>query len=398
MGPQTSTDVVIIGAGISGCAAAFELAQEGYSVQILEQYTPAAMASGWTLAGVRQSGRDPAELPLAIRAVELWETLSQRLDANTGYRQDGNLRLARNNDEVEIIRTLVAKQSALGLELRFLDDFTDIRAIAPCLSEQVLAASYCANDGHADPLATVAALRAAAERCGARFHSMDRVHHLDVVASRLVGVTSKKQGHISAGVCIIAAGVSVNELLQPLGLEIPLRVPMVTVLQTEPLAPLLAPVLGVANADMAARQQLDGRLRVTGGAETWHGVMDKEQEDIAERPRVAPSSESLGNVIAKVTQVLPAFSEARVAKIWAGLLDLTPDALPVIDVAPGVDGIVIGAGFSGHGFGLGPVTGELLCDLAIGRSPRLTLDAFRFERFNDRMIASVTPAQLSLHG
>ena len=151
-------DVLIIGAGISGCAAAYELAREGYKVHVLERYAPGAMASGWTLAGVRQSGRDPAELPLAQRAVRLWTTLSQRLEADTGYRQHGNLRLARNAAEVEVIRALVAAPANAGLGLRLLEDPADIRELAPCLSAQVLAASYCASDGHADPLATLAAL------------------------------------------------------------------------------------------------------------------------------------------------------------------------------------------------------------------------------------------------
>ena len=391
---NNTPDVLIIGAGISGCAAAYELAREGYKVHVLERYAPGAMASGWTLAGVRQSGRDPAELPLAQRAVRLWTTLSQRLEADTGYRQHGNLRLARNAAEVEVIRALVAAPANAGLGLRLLEDPADIRELAPCLSAQVLAASYCASDGHADPLATLAALRAAAERLGVRFSSGVRVSGITVTSGRVTGVQTEQDGPIAAGACIAAPGIYINELLQPLGLSIPLRVPMVTVVQTEPLAPLLAPVLGVANADLAARQQLDGRLRVTGGAETWHGALEHEQN--GNTPRVAPGVASLGEVIAKVSAVLPAFAEARVARIWAGLLDLTPDALPVLDQVPGIEGLVVAAGFSGHGFGLGPVTGELLCDLVLDRKPGLALDAFRFDRFSAADEAAF--ANLSLHG
>lgn len=394
---NTSPDVVVIGAGISGCAAAYELAREGYRVQVLERYAPGAMASGWTLAGVRQSGRDPAELPLARRAVELWTTLSQRLGMDTGYRQGGNLRLARDEQEVEVIRSLVAAQSAIGLELSLLDDLAAIRAIAPCLSEQPLAASFCASDGHADPLATLAALRAAAERHGARFYCAERVTGFELTGGRLAAVQSDRRGRIATAVCIVATGIDSNSLLQPLGLSIPLRIPMVTVLQTEPLAPLLTPVLGVANADLAARQQIDGRLRVTGGAESWHGVLDSD-EQAGGQPRVAPGVASLAEVITKLTTLLPVFATARVARVWAGLLDLTPDGLPVIDYAPGVEGIVVAAGFSGHGFGLGPVTGELLCDLALRRQPRLALDAFRFCRFNNPDMNTPGSAGLTLHG
>jgi sarcosine oxidase subunit beta len=113
--------VIIIGGGISGTAAAWELAREGNSVMLLESRTLAAMASGWTLGGVRQSGRDPAELPLARAAVGIWADLSELLRADVGYRRHGNLRLARSEAEAEVIRKLVTQQSTRDLELHFLD-------------------------------------------------------------------------------------------------------------------------------------------------------------------------------------------------------------------------------------------------------------------------------------
>jgi sarcosine oxidase subunit beta len=93
--------------------------------------------------------------------------------------------------------------------------------------------------------------------------------------------------------------------------------------------------------------------------------------------------------------VLPIAAEAPIARAWGGLIDMTPDALPVID-APGYpSGLVIAAGFSGHGFCLGPVSGSLCADLALGRVPRHDLSAFRLGRFAGRV---TTPSQLTLHG
>jgi sarcosine oxidase subunit beta len=103
----SQTDVVIIGGGISGTAAAYELAGAGIGVTVLEKGSLASMASGWTLAGVRQSGRHQAELPLAMDAVTRWETLSEELGADVEYRQKGNLRLARTPEEVPVIRSVV---------------------------------------------------------------------------------------------------------------------------------------------------------------------------------------------------------------------------------------------------------------------------------------------------
>ena len=112
------TDVVVIGAGISGAASAYELARRGFRVTLLDRYSPAAMASGWTLAGVRQSGRHPAELPLATAAVERWAGLGGELEGETRYRRNGNLRLARTAEEVPVIRSLVERQSAVRARRR----------------------------------------------------------------------------------------------------------------------------------------------------------------------------------------------------------------------------------------------------------------------------------------
>lgn len=389
---MTSADVVIIGAGITGCAAAYELARTGVRVVVIDAYGPAAMASGWTLAGVRQSGRHPAELPLARRAVERWAGLADELGAPTHYRRDGNLRLARTEAEVETIRALVDDQRARGLALDFLADRGAIRAVAPALSDRVLAASFCPTDGHADPLATCDAYHRAAERHGAVFRFGERIEAIATAAGRVAAVRTAGE-RIATGACVAAPGIHVNHLLRPLGHEIPLTVPMVTVVRTEPLPPTLAPVLGVANADCAARQEVDGRLRVTSGAQPWHGHMAGEPDG---RPRVPVTTASLATTIATVSAILPVFADMPVAAVWAGLLDLTPDALPVIDRVGDVEGLVVAAGFSGHGFGIAPVTGELVADLVTGMAPRMPLDAFGLDRFAGARDAA--PAAATLHG
>lgn len=392
---MTSPDIVIVGGGINGCATAYHLAREGHRVVVVERYAPAAMASGWTLAGVRQSGRHPAELRLARTAVQLWPTLDEELGAETGYRQDGNLRLARNEDEVAVIRRLVDDQRHAGLDLTFLPDNEAVRAISTAIAPSVLAASFCPTDGHADPNAAVEAFRAAAERHGAEFRLGEGARSLEVKGDRITGVVTDRI-RIDCGACVVAAGIHANDLLTPLGLTVPLRVPMVTVLQTDRLPPLLKPVLGVANANMAARQQVDGRLRVTSGAEAWHGAMEETQTPAGLTPSVNPTVESVWRTIETVTDVLPVFREARIARIWAGLLDLTPDALPVIEAVPEVAGLVIATGFSGHGFGIAPATALVLRDLVLGNAPHLPIDDFRRARFAETEAAGA--AALTLHG
>jgi len=336
------------------------------------------MASGWTLAGVRQSGRHPAELPLAIAAVELWKTLGEELDADVEYRQRGNLRLARDDAETEAIRGLVAEQSALGLDLELLSDTKDVQAIAPAISEAVIAASYCPGDGHANPTATVEAYARAAERLGAEIRLGESAEAILVENGRVTGVRTRA-GVLGAEKVVVTAGIHTPAILEPLGLALPLDIKVVTQIRSRPLPPLLDQVFGTASAVCAGRQEVSGRLRITGGIQDW----DKSLETGGDgRPLVRPSLSAIQGVIERSSFYLPALGEAEIEDFWAGLIDMTPDALPVIEAAPEIQGLVIAAGFSGHGFGIGPVTGQLIRDLILDRSPNLPLDDFRRHRFH----------------
>lgn len=367
-------DAVVIGAGISGAATAYELATAGLSVVLLDRWGPAAMASGWTLAGVRQSGRHPAELPLAQAAVALWGELHERLGADLRYRRKGNLRLARTPEELPVIERLVAEQSAAGLDVRLLRGAA-VQDVAPAVSPDVLAACFCPSDGHADPHRSVQAFVDAAVRAGVQTRFGEQAVAVEVAGGRVTGVRTDKD-LIPAGHVVLAAGVLGNALLDPLGAGVPIDVRMVTLIRSIPLPPVLDQVIGVASADCAGRQEADGRFRATNAGEPWHGRMTH-----GDRPTVPPPARALEAVVAKFGAAVPAFREAPVESVWAGLLDMTPDALPVLDKVPGAEGLVVAMGFSGHGFCLGPITGRIVSALVRDEATGFDLAPFRLGRF-----------------
>ena len=260
-----SPDVVIVGAGITGCASAYALSELGLRVEVIEKYFPASMGSGWTLGGVRQSGRDPAELPLAQFSVKKWLTLNEELESETGYLQHGNLRLARTEKEKDSITALVASQQALGLDLSLLSRPEDIQAIAPQVSAKVLTASFCPTDGHADPKAAVAAYQQAAERNGVIFSCGESVEAITITKGRLQKISTTKRT-IHSGQCLLACGAGVKDLTRSLDLKLPISMALATVVQTRSVEPSLKPVIGVADGGITLRQERDGRFRLSSGA------------------------------------------------------------------------------------------------------------------------------------
>ena len=221
----------------------------------------------------------------------------------------------------------------LALRLRF-----SSRLHEEGLPDHVLAASYCPTDGHADPVKATHAFADSARRHGATIREGVSALAIRVVRDRVTGVDTTG-GFIAAERVIVATGVHTPALLAPLGLDLPLSVKVVSVVQSEPLPQSLHQVFGVANADCAGRQEVDGRLRFTRGESpdpAW----------TANSP--APAAETVRDVVELVAHVLPIAGRATVSRTWTGLIDLTPDHLPVIDAPESVAGLVVAAGFSGH--------------------------------------------------
>lgn len=382
-----SADVIIIGGGISGASTAYELAKRGVSVTLLERGVIASMASGWTLAGVRQSGRHVAELPLAVAAVRRWERLSDELGADVEYRQEGNLRLALTEEDVPVIKQVVEDGRAVGLPIDYLDGAEAVREIAPALTASMQGAAFCRTDGHANNHLAVRAYAEAAARHGATIRTGVDVQALRVEGDSVTGVVTE-EGELSGGTVVVTAGIYTPRLLAPLGLELPMTVTLCPVVQTEPVEPMLGPVLGVASGEFAGRQEASGRFRFIGSSKPW-------TEDKSEPYDHALRLGDLQRAVDAGLAAIPALADVRIARSWGGLIDRTPDVLPVLDRADAYDGLVVGAGFSGHGFGIGPVTGEILANLATGDAPRFDLSAFTLERFAE---GAYRHEELQMHG
>lgn len=373
------SEAIVIGGGITGCATAYELGKQGVHVTLIERDTIRAMGSGWTLAGVRQSGRVPSELPIAREAIKRWETLGEELGAEIDYRQDGNLRLALSDDQAETIRQVVTDGNAAGVPMEWVDG-DEARKIAPALTESVIGASFCPTDGHASNAKTVDAYAAAAQRLGTTI--VHGVEALELITNgdRVTGVMTT-DGPYSADVVIVATGIYTPKLLRSLKLDLPLQVVLCPVAETVPTEIIdLKPVLGVALGNFAARQTAEGAIRFIGASMPWN-------EGHHTASNTGMTVQDMDNMTRNALAVLPTLADIRVDRVWGGLIDSTPDVMPVLDAVPEYPGLVVGAGFSGHGFGIGPMSGEILANLATsGKDDRFNLEPFRLARFADSAI------------
>src|SRR5690606_17280236 len=152
---------LVVGGGVVGTSIAWHLARRGADVSLIESRSIAAVASGASAGGVRQQGRDPREMPLAIAAIARWKNLEDELEADVHYYRHGHLQVYETPEGVAAGIESIADQQALGLQIELVEGAA-LRELAPGLADHVIAGRYTANDGHANPGLTTKAFAAAA--------------------------------------------------------------------------------------------------------------------------------------------------------------------------------------------------------------------------------------------
>ena len=369
-----TADVIVIGSGVIGCAAAYYMAKKGMSVLVLDQDESVGNGgSSRNGGGVRQSGRDPRELPLAIYGVEnVWPTLSDELGVDVEYHKEGNLRLGKTETHKQILTGLTEKAVACGLNVRMIDA-EEVRKINPYLSEEVTCASWCPTDGHANPLTTTLGFYKTARALGVVFHMGEKVVKLEKVHGKLRRVCTKTTVY-EADQVLVAAGYASRFLTQTVGIDVPMREELIEALVTEAEPKMFPQMLGTADADFYGHQTNHGSF-VFGGATGMEST-------VLDNGTNRTSSLTAPCICRGIMKYVPKLADAKIVRTWAGYEDLSIDGIPVISKVEEVPGLLLACGFTGHGFGISPVVGQLLAQLAAGETPMLSLQEFRYDRFH----------------
>jgi sarcosine oxidase subunit beta len=262
---KMNAEVIIIGGGIIGCATAYYLAKMGREVIVLEGSDHIGNGgSSRNGGGVRQSGRDVRELPLVMYGIKnLWPTLSEELEVDCEYHQDGNLRLGKNDKHKEILTNLANNAKGVGLDVRMING-DEVRAINPYLSNEVTCASWCPTDGHANPLTTTLGYYKMARRFGVTFITGEPVKELRVIKGRIRKVITPHNTYEGENV-LVAAGLDSREILTTVGIDIPMTNSLLECLVTEAQPHMFDQMLGTAEADFYGHQTKHGSF-VFGGS------------------------------------------------------------------------------------------------------------------------------------
>ena len=376
------TDVAIIGGGLLGCALAFKLATAGVETLLLERRELNREASG-TNAGslhiqlLRPPGMDETWFEhfkplvrLHADAGRSWRRLEAEAQIRVGVRIHGGLLVAETAEQLRMLTHKVALERAEGLDTALING-AEARAMCPLLSDSVIGADYCPDDGAANSLLVAPALAHRAAELGARI-----APHHEVAAIAAVGprgfVLDTTGGRVRARRVVVAAGPWTGQVAKMMGVDLPIGPNILSMNVTEAQPPELNLLIQHAGHRLTLKQTASGTYIIGGG---WPG------EYVASENRKLTSFESLAGNMWVAASVVPRLARVRVIRTWAGLGSNTPDWQPIIGECPQVPGFHIL--FAGLGFTLGLVCAQMMADLLVEptAATRRAADAFAPSRY-----------------
>lgn len=375
---QQTADFIVIGGGITGTSAAYQLALRGYKVILLEKSYLAAGGTGRTGGIIRQHYSNTITARMAHRSLSVWQEFDQHVGGDVGWIKTGGVFIASPSD-LDGLKANIALQQEVGINVEFLDAQA-VQSLVPYLNvDDIGGAAYEPDAGCADGAMATTAYANRAKALGATILQSVEVTAISSSAGRMTGVETT-QGSFSAPVVINAAGPWGTTLTMGLGLETPVeasRHQIALFQRPDSLSMLHHPVIIDFVRGFYMRSDT-GQLTLIGAIEASEASNKVDPDSYAE----SVDMDFNIDMAERTEHRIPAMYDAQVRKGWAGIYDVSPDWHPIIGHMPGLEGYICAYGFSGSGFKMGPVVGEMIADLATG-DQQCPVDPhiFRFERF-----------------
>lgn len=422
-------DVVIVGGGVIGTSTAFYLAQTGLSVLLCDKGRIAGEQSSRNWGWIRQQGRDAAELPIVIDSIREWQNLAPRMDSDIGLTRQGVLYAASTPEELAGYEQWLNIAEQHQVDSRLLSS-REVDALVDGPSGQWAGALFTPSDCRAEPFKAVPALARLLHGEGGIIRENCAVRSIDTAGGKVRGVVTE-DGYVLAETVVCAGGAWSGLFMANLGVSLPQLTVRATVARTAS-----APDVFQGNAalgEVAIRRRQDGGYTVASSGTNEHfvgadsfryffkylpalrasarylklvfgdGLLERltpvrQWADDAVSPfeqnRVLnpePSVKALRRMREGLKKRVPALGDVPFEESWAGMIDVMPDVVPVMDEVPRYPGLYLATGFSGHGFGIGPGAGRVMADMVLGNPARHDLARFRFSRFRDGSSLEVGP-------
>lgn len=408
-------DVAIIGGGIIGVCAAYALAREGVSVTVFEKGQLGGEQSSRNWGWVRTLDRDLAELPLALRSVALWKQIQDMSDV--GFRQTGVLYVARHAKDMSAYESWHARAREAGSDVQLMSS-NQAMALTPGSTRTWAGGMYGPTDGVAEPGVATVKIGRLAEAHGARIVQNCVVRGLDRSGGAVTGLITE-QGVVTADRVLLAGGAWSREFCTSLGVSFPQIRVSGSVLRTSALNAGVDVALNTR--DFTCRKRADGGYTVSRFRTSVHDIVPDSlrqlkhflpawwRSDVPVKLRLGRQffhdskrlqqpgadrfnpleptvhSGQMQTTFERLEATFPQFKDATIEQTWAGYMDVTPDSLPVISPVEDVPGLYMAAGFSGHGFGIAPASGELAARMIQdGSGVSDSLAPFSLARFSGR--------------
>ncbi|NPV69097.1 MAG: FAD-dependent oxidoreductase [Firmicutes bacterium] len=367
-------DVVVIGAGALGCAIAYYLAKKGQkNVVVVDKGAPGCEQSGRNPGGIRMLGRHPLELPLGLESAGIWPFLGDELGEDLQYYEMGYLWVASNEEEAEYQAKVAKTQQDSGVNVEFLDG-AEIRRRFPAVSSHIVGGVHCPSDAQVYCVKAVKGLVAAAKRRGVAFYNDTTVTGFEFSAGRLFAIITDR-GRIEAPVAVLAAGPWSAPLAEKLGVRLPIYACPNQMMVTEPLPPVVKPL--VLSTHAVCLQRVDGNVII--GNTNLPGLSGFSKRTLL--PEMIRSAKF-------ISEVVPLLRKANIIRSWVGTIDFSEDDVLIMGEL-GVPGVFVSCGGSGHAFALTPGIGKVMAELIMDSRPSVYIGNLSLKRFaQDRRTVS----------
>lgn len=431
-----STDVVVIGGGVVGIFAALELRRRGLQVLVCEKGRIAGEQSSRNWGWIRQQGRDPAELPIMMDAIHLWERVSKELKDDIGFARCGTTSLANSEAQLSKMETWVKVAREHGLNTSLINQeqvpvslFGGKRAPR---HHAWIGGMHTSSDARAEPWQAVPAVAQLARHEGALVRENCAVRTLDISAGEITGIVTE-HGTVKANQVVLAAGAWSSLFVHQYGISIPQLAVAATVCRTAQLPEFFSG--NATDGILAFRRRQDGGFTLAAASrQTFHlgpsgfrhalkylpliresvkstryGLgapknypdgwttsrrWSADEESPFERQRVLEPEPDI-KLVKKAQRLFgerfPEIGRPTILNSWAGMIDTTPDVVPIIDRVPDLPGLIVATGMSGHGFGIGPGVGKIIAQMVAEQQLEHDMHRFRFTRFSDGSSLDVGP-------